>query len=630
MAVKPGSGDDQEIQDNVNMPGVIIDEFDSSMPSLKKIPVKKASQPVQTKKSVPRKEEFTIRLPDEVKNRIPRDFNLNVIGSIDLGEAEKIAKEDIVFLTENDLIEGLEEFDLIPLKKNISHEQETKPSPRAALEPMTDVTETEIYDEDTIEYVAANDDEESVQSSSLASSEDLYEEGSAGGNDLSLEPLIVDDEDKPEKAQVTRESVSRGRGSVIHDLVIEEIDDEEHERNEISENRYAQVETYHAEDAEGLEEIDLIPVRLDDEVLPAREAAEEDLIIIGQEATGPSQREHRDPYREERDGSIDNIFDTIEKEIIPEEIRELERINEQVLFIDDEIISRKKTGRETIFEENKLEAIAPDVAEISDGRVIILEEADKDKDREKIAHASFVSAGISDDVFLEFEDDEYKYKDDELDFVDNAVFEEDYGRYVREIDDLYGIQGPKQASTAVEIFGLNTADFELIEERLFFEEYKNVNLDEIFNLIKFEFSPFGAYDDGERYCNYILPDAESFYESERRSIEEDISGKGALIFEEDVGLIKQKLGRDVVEVKSESVEIVDSVYDITDKIVIIEDDLDVDRFVREFPDEQQTDIKKLLKYLDGLFEKLPEDVVKKFASSEYFDLYVNVLHEIGV
>ncbi len=37
-----------------------------------------------------------------------------------------------------------------------------------------------------------------------------------------------------------------------------------------------------------------------------------------------------------------------------------------------------------------------------------------------------------------------------------------------------------------------------------------------------------------------------------------------------------------------------------------------------------------LKYLDGLFEKLPEDVVRNFADSEYFDMYVNVLNEIGI
>ncbi len=51
---------------------------------------------------------------------------------------------------------------------------------------------------------------------------------------------------------------------------------------------------------------------------------------------------------------------------------------------------------------------------------------------------------------------------------------------------------------------------------------------------------------------------------------------------------------------------------------------------REFPDEKQDDLKKLMKYLDGLFEKLPEDVVRNFADSEYFDIYVNVLNDMGV
>jgi hypothetical protein len=52
--------------------------------------------------------------------------------------------------------------------------------------------------------------------------------------------------------------------------------------------------------------------------------------------------------------------------------------------------------------------------------------------------------------------------------------------------------------------------------------------------------------------------------------------------------------------------------------------------VKEFPYEKQVDLKKLLKYLDGLFEKLPEYVVRNFADSEYFDMYVNVLNEVGI
>ena len=46
--------------------------------------------------------------------------------------------------------------------------------------------------------------------------------------------------------------------------------------------------------------------------------------------------------------------------------------------------------------------------------------------------------------------------------------------------------------------------------------------------------------------------------------------------------------------------------------------------------KRPNDVKKLLKYLDGLFEKLPRETLKKFIDSEYFDLYIKVLTELGV
>src|SRR4030042_5363276 len=57
-----------------------------------------------------------INIPEGVKKSPPEDFNIGDIGNIDLREAETIANEDILFLDESDLIEGLEDFDLIPLK----------------------------------------------------------------------------------------------------------------------------------------------------------------------------------------------------------------------------------------------------------------------------------------------------------------------------------------------------------------------------------------------------------------------------------------------------------------------------------------------------------------------------------
>ena len=56
------------------------------------------------------------KLKEKVGHKIPEDFDLSSIGKIDLHEAEKIANEEIVFLSEDDLIDGLEDFELIPVK----------------------------------------------------------------------------------------------------------------------------------------------------------------------------------------------------------------------------------------------------------------------------------------------------------------------------------------------------------------------------------------------------------------------------------------------------------------------------------------------------------------------------------
>lgn len=73
------------------------------------------------------------------------------------------------------------------------------------------------------------------------------------------------------------------------------------------------------------------------------------------------------------------------------------------------------------------------------------------------------------------------------------------------------------------------------------------------------------------------------------------------------------------------------IIDITERVVIIESNDDVNKFIMNNIDNaKQDNMKKLLSYLDGLFEKLPEDVIKKFADSEYFDLYVKVMNDLGV
>jgi len=62
-------------------------------------------------------------------------------------------------------------------------------------------------------------------------------------------------------------------------------------------------------------------------------------------------------------------------------------------------------------------------------------------------------------------------------------------------------------------------------------------------------------------------------------------------------------------------------------LTVIEDENDMSRFVKEIPEHKREDLVRLMKYLDGMFEKLPENAVKNFADSEYFNLYVKILNE---
>jgi hypothetical protein len=235
------------------------------------------------------------------------------------------------------------------------------------------------------------------------------------------------------------------------------------------------------------------------------------------------------------------------------------------------------------------------------------------------------------DLLLEFED-EYKYIDDEIDFIHTVMSQDDYANYIKYIDEYHDIKSKRKVTSAIELMGLTFPEIESVEEKLFLEEYKDVNLVEIFDFFKADRMPDGGKLSIEKNCTYLIPGVQSLMEEERISIESDVSSQNALIYEEDVEDIRRLLSKSVGEerAKQVQVQVADTVLDITDEIVIIEDELDIDRFIKEFPGKKQDEVKMLLKYLDGLFEKLPREILRKFVNSDYFDLYVKVLTEIGV
>ncbi|HPA72080.1 MAG TPA: hypothetical protein PKY31_07415, partial [Spirochaetota bacterium] len=123
---------------------------------------------------------------------------------------------------------------------------------------------------------------------------------------------------------------------------------------------------------------------------------------------------------------------------------------------------------------------------------------------------------------------------------------------------------------------------------------------------------------------YLGSSAENMNKAEKASVEEDLTGAEAVIFEENADDIRRILANYRKKRKAPA----GGVQDISDEIVIIEDSGDVERFAGTVSSEKRQNIKALLKYLDGLFEKLPEDVIRRFADSEYYNLYVKVLNEL--
>ena len=55
--------------------------------------------------------------------------------------------------------------------------------------------------------------------------------------------------------------------------------------------------------------------------------------------------------------------------------------------------------------------------------------------------------------------------------------------------------------------------------------------------------------------------------------------------------------------------------------------------IQESADQSHLDaeeLRKMISYLDGLFDKLPDETVKEFSRSEYFDLYKKIMSELGL
>ena len=101
-----------------------------------------------------------------------------------------------------------------------------------------------------------------------------------------------------------------------------------------------------------------------------------------------------------------------------------------------------------------------------------------------------------------------------------------------------------------------------------------------------------------------------FEEEAKEKVEEETRGA-----EEVISFVEESIGLPEVEEKALSIK---------------ERGAKIEEAIEGLSDVEKEALKKVLKYLDKLLESLPEDKVREFASSEYYDLYVRLFDKLNI
>ena len=624
----------------------------------------------QTVSGKKKRDSFTIEIPDSLQEKLPDDFDIEGLGKIDLREAEEIANENVLFLTEDDLVEELEDFDLTPVDEPLPGKAdiyaETPVSPG--------VTEAESFERenDGIESTAQEHAPVGMEDAVTVpvQEEPAAEEEAGIPDDMhALEEGMEPEKEYPdEKPPVAEKDGSAGKADhALSENISVQVDDSKDGTVPVLLSEEAETEEFREKqgditpekpvkgtdggtdeflphaftDEESLEPVretgKEIPESVDDEVeetafheatavsagrrLPGTESRsglrDEEMTALGadEERGGEPVPEKTVPGAMEDAGPADF---PIRKEEIPGELLSVGRGMNNVFIIDDEGVNREERSAEELFEENELEKMSTELVEVSETSSILLEEADLQEDQNRVASVMRGTALAFEDLLIDF-DEEYTFVDDELDFIEKRLMEEVFSGVMVEKEESAAISR-KQDTHAREILGLSEDEIDDIQNNVIYADYRDV----VFGI------PAPEERKGEekpKKCLYRLPVADSLTPDEKGSIEEDIVADSAFIYEEPVELIRRKLDELVKRKKERSEE---SVIDITDDVVIIGSEEDIQRFIDTMPEEKREDLRKLLKYIDDLFVQLPEEVIRRFIDSEYFNIYSSVLSELGI
>ncbi len=293
------------------------------------------------------------------------------------------------------------------------------------------------------------------------------------------------------------------------------------------------------------------------------------------------------------------------------------KVNENAIIIDSENISAEYSNLHMSVDE--LENISSSIADVIEGEAKQLTESET-TDRKAVTGLIRDNYPTFKDLLKEKElEEQHIYFDDDIAFVDTSFIKEDQIRKSSNFQTSPEEDAVQSKTPYEQMLGLIPDEIELIEDQLFKIKDRKINLKRAENI--YHDQPPEDTLALEKF-KYILPVPDSLLDNERKSIEDEISAKSALIFEEDVDKIKKKL-EDSMEKK-----IKDTIQDITGKITIYEDNKKQNK--TDTTSSEKEDIKRLLKYLDELLESLPEKSINKFANSDYYELYKKVFKDLDI
>ena len=536
--------------------------------------------------------------------KISDKFDLSIIGKIDLIEAEKIASEEVIFLTESDLIEGLENFELVPVK---NHKQELILSGKNSIEKVTIEAEKDSVLKTDID--AIND------------------------NKIALKTDIIQPDQHKNESEINKNIKNTQPIEPVVENVFPDISET---LSDIEEIDIQLVETEETERESSISEKNLDVI---DEIINVDIIEKDDITVLSEELPVSKKLFTVKISEEILDDQLSSIL--FDENNYKSDGKILEKYSDIIIdsrcrFVDDQYLNKPQIEDSVSYSEDPLTERLVKMIEVSDGKLELLEISAKDEEYLNYILEDYTL--YNSEKFGTAFKEEVLYIDTDFEFIDNAIIRDDFTKYIHEIDDYFGSAEFLIQSEISEILGLIPDESNYIEDKLFGDYYKRYDLDNEIEFIKPEIDFFRSNYSGVKNLNYFSENQKNLLDAERISIEEDISSPNAIVFEEDISEIEEILRRNynygTKEIDTESLDldditITEKLLDITNEIIILEDKEKLNELASEYPDKHENLI-KLLSYLDGLFEKLPEEVIRKFADSEYFELYSKVLKEMGV